>query len=159
MAQNDQRKELTMRIIVPLDLSEVAAEAVAPALDIARGLGDEMQLVTVLSRRLNADLAELAETQNTTVPDMVESYLKSIVRGFNGVSGTHSVITGDDAALSLIGFGEGEAIRMIVMATHGRSGFERWRLGSVTERVVRHSELPVLVIPTRKSKRDRPEPG
>jgi nucleotide-binding universal stress UspA family protein len=38
---------------------------------------------------------------------------------------------------------------MIVMATHGRSGFERWRLGSIAERVVRHSPVPVTVIPTR----------
>lgn len=138
-----------MRIIVPLDLSEVAAEAVAPAVDIARGLGDEVHLVTVLSRRLKADLVELAETQNTTVPDMVESYLKSTIAGFGGVAGDHAVITGDDAASALIDFTEDETIRMIVMATHGRSGFERWRLGSITERVVRHSEMPVLVIPTR----------
>lgn len=138
-----------MRIIVPLDLSEVAAEAVAPAVDIGRGMSDEVYLVTVLSRRLKADLAELAETQNTTVPDMVESYLKSTFAGFDGVTGDHAVITGDDAASALIDFAEGEPIRMIVMATHGRSGFERWRLGSITERVVRHSEVPVLVIPTR----------
>ncbi|MGH3649207.1 MAG: universal stress protein [Acidimicrobiia bacterium] len=141
-----------MRIIVPLDLSETAAAAVSPALDIARGLGDEVHLITVLSRRLKADLAELAETQNTNVPDMIESYLKSTTERFDGVTGGHSVITGDDAALALIVHAEGEGIRMIVMATHGRSGFEKWRLGSVTERVVRHSEVPVLVIPTRTPK-------
>jgi nucleotide-binding universal stress UspA family protein len=32
------------------------------------------------------------------------------------------------------------------MCTHGRSGVQRWALGSVTETVVRHSENPVLVV-------------
>jgi nucleotide-binding universal stress UspA family protein len=32
------------------------------------------------------------------------------------------------------------------MCTHGRSGISRWALGSVTERVVRHSDEPVLVL-------------
>lgn len=139
-----------MRIIIPLDLSETAAKAVAPALDIARGAGDEVQLVTVLGRRLRADLADLAARQNTTVPDMVEAYLKSTAADAADLPVEWAVITGDEAAESLIDFARGEDIRMVVMATHGRSGIERWRLGSVTERVVRHSEVPVLVIPTRK---------
>ncbi|HZD40697.1 MAG TPA: universal stress protein, partial [Terriglobales bacterium] len=35
---------------------------------------------------------------------------------------------------------------LIAMCTHGRSGVSRWMLGSVTEKVVRHSEHPVLVV-------------
>ena len=35
---------------------------------------------------------------------------------------------------------------LVVMATHGRSGVERWMLGSVTDRVIRHSSGPVLVV-------------
>lgn len=144
-----------MKVVVPLDLSEVAAKAVAPAVDIARGVGDDLLLVTVLSRRLKADLAELAETQNTNVPDMIESYLKSVAADAEGVPTSHSVVTGEEAADALIGFADDESIRMIVIATHGRSGIERWRLGSVTERVVRHSEVPVLVVPTRKHLKKR----
>lgn len=139
-----------MKVVVPLDLSEVAAEAVPHAVDIARGVGDEILFVTVLSRRLKADLSELAETQNTNVPDMVEGYLKSVSAGAADVPTGHSVIAGDDAADALLRFADGNSIRMVVMATHGRSGMERWRLGSVTERVVRHSEVPVLVVPARK---------
>jgi nucleotide-binding universal stress UspA family protein len=35
---------------------------------------------------------------------------------------------------------------LVAMCTHGRSGVTRWALGSVTEKVVRHSEDPVLVV-------------
>lgn len=139
-----------MRIIIPLDLSETAAKAITPGVDIARGVGDELQFVTVLSRRLRADLSELAATQNTTVPDMIEAYLKSMSQRAGDVSGSHNVIIGEDAANALVDYAREDTIRMVVMATHGRSGIERWRMGSVTERVVRHSEVPVLVIPTRK---------
>jgi nucleotide-binding universal stress UspA family protein len=52
------------------------------------------------------------------------------------------------------GFGAGEIIKLaretpdnfVAMCTHGRSGIRRWVLGSVTERVVRHSGDPVLII-------------
>jgi nucleotide-binding universal stress UspA family protein len=52
----------------------------------------------------------------------------------------------------LVDFAASEAdVRMMVMATHGRTGFERWRLGNVTEKVVRHATVPVLVVPTREA--------
>ena len=37
-------------------------------------------------------------------------------------------------------------IDLIAMSTHGRSGIGRWLLGSVTEKVVRHSDIPVLLL-------------
>jgi nucleotide-binding universal stress UspA family protein len=53
-----------------------------------------------------------------------------------------------------LGYGAGEIIKLaretpdnfVAMCTHGRSGIRRWVLGSVTERVVRHSGDPVLII-------------
>lgn len=38
------------------------------------------------------------------------------------------------------------AADLIVMGTHGRSGFKRWVLGSVAEHVVRNSQIPVMVV-------------
>ncbi|MDH3707202.1 MAG: universal stress protein [Acidimicrobiia bacterium] len=38
---------------------------------------------------------------------------------------------------------------LVVMASHGRSGMTRWLLGSMTEKLVRASEVPVLVVPVR----------
>jgi nucleotide-binding universal stress UspA family protein len=38
---------------------------------------------------------------------------------------------------------------LIVMSTHGRSGFDRWALGSVTERVLRYGEMPLLLVNAR----------
>lgn len=140
-----------MRIIVPLDLSPVAEEAIEPAVTAAKALGDELLLVTVGGPRLRADLADLAEAEHAAIPDMIEAYLKGIIADLDGLPASHTLIPGDNAAEALVSFATGDDIRMIVMASHGRSGMSRWRLGSVAERVVRHSDVPVLVIPTRAS--------
>ena len=50
------------------------------------------------------------------------------------------------SAEGIIDFAHANAVDMIAMSTHGRSGVGRWVLGSVTERVVRYSNDPVLVL-------------
>lgn len=141
-----------MKIVVTLDLSEIASQAIQPAVDIARGLGDEIMLVTVNGARLRGDIQiqSAAASEEVDIPEMIEAFLKSTAAGIEGVPVTYTTLGGNNAAESLIDYVRDESIRMIVMATHGRSGLDRWRMGSVAERVVRHSEVPVLVVPTRK---------
>jgi nucleotide-binding universal stress UspA family protein len=45
-------------------------------------------------------------------------------------------------------------VDLIAMATHGRSGFSRWVMGSVAERVLRHASVPILLVPAGKAKRE-----
>jgi nucleotide-binding universal stress UspA family protein len=141
-----------MKIVVPLDMSGTSEKAIEPAVDIARGLGDQIVLVTVNGPRLRADIQiqKLASSEGVDIADMIEAYLKSKSAEVAGVEVKIDTPRGEGAAEALIDYSAASDIRMIVMATHGRSGVDRWRLGSVTERVVRHSLAPVLVIPTRK---------
>ena len=50
------------------------------------------------------------------------------------------------AAAEIISYAQTAPRAVIAMTTHGRSGVRRWMLGSVTEKVVRHGEDPVLVV-------------
>jgi nucleotide-binding universal stress UspA family protein len=136
-----------MKIVVPLDLSDVAARAIGPAKIFAKALGDELMLITVSGLRIRADLLAQAGSEQVEVPELIESYLRSVAADLDGIPADYLLISGDDAAEALVDFAGGEGVRMVVMATHGRSGFERWKLGSITERVVRHSPVPVTVIP------------
>ena len=139
-----------MKIVVPLDLSDVSSKAIEPAADIARGVGDQVLLVTVLGERLRNDLRSLAESEGTGVPELVQQYLESTVSELSDLDVGYRAIPGETAAGALVDFAEGQDdVRMIVMATHGRTGVERWRLGNVTEKVVRHATVPVMVVPTR----------
>lgn len=141
-----------MKIVVPLDMSGTSEKAIEPAVDIARGLGDQIVLVTVNGPRLRADIQiqRLATSEGVDIADMIEAYLKSKSAEIEGVDVSFDSPRGEGAAEALIDYSAASDIRMIVMATHGRSGVDRWRLGSITERVVRHSLAPVLVVPTRK---------
>jgi nucleotide-binding universal stress UspA family protein len=139
-----------MTIIVPLDLSTVSSKAIEPATEIARGVGDRILLVTVASARLRSDLSGIAEAEGTEVPEVIQSYLESTASELADVDVDYRVIPGETAAGALVDFAEAQDdVRMIAMATHGRTGLERWRLGNVTEKVVRHATVAVMVIPTR----------
>jgi nucleotide-binding universal stress UspA family protein len=140
-----------VKIIVPLDLSDTAARAIDPATEIAKGLDDELLFVTVAGARLRTELHDIAEAEHASVPDIIEAHLKGVIADVAGIRAEHRMLGGDNAAEALIGFAQGPDIRMIVMATHGRSGVARWRLGSVAERVLRHADVPVMVVPTRST--------
>jgi nucleotide-binding universal stress UspA family protein len=137
-----------MKVVVPLDLSDTANRAIGLGADIARGLGDELLLVTVSGQRLMSDLAQQARADGVAVPEMIEAFLESTATDVKDVSVDYAVIPGENAPESLVDFAASNRdVRMIVMATHGRTGIEKWRLGNVTEKVVRHSTVPVAVVP------------
>jgi nucleotide-binding universal stress UspA family protein len=137
-----------MKIVVPLDMSDTANRAIGLGADIARGLGDDLLLVTVSGQRLMSDLAPLAKSEGVPVPEMIEAFLKSTLAELEDVPVDYRVIPGENAPQSLVDFvASNRDVRMIVMATHGRTGIEKWRLGNVTERVVRHATVPVTVVP------------
>jgi nucleotide-binding universal stress UspA family protein len=50
------------------------------------------------------------------------------------------------AASEIISFAQTAPRAVVAMSTHGRSGVRRWILGSVTEKVVRHGDDPVLIV-------------
>jgi nucleotide-binding universal stress UspA family protein len=50
------------------------------------------------------------------------------------------------AASSILQFAEHKSVDLIVLASHGRSGVDRWLMGSVAEKIVRESDVPVLVV-------------
>lgn len=56
------------------------------------------------------------------------------------------VLLEGNSADKILEFAEKEDIDLIVMGTLGKSGFERFLLGSVAEKVIRHSKLPVMVV-------------
>jgi nucleotide-binding universal stress UspA family protein len=52
-----------------------------------------------------------------------------------------------DVAGAILECAEGNEVDLIIMTTHGRSGMSRWAFGSVTDKVIRHAKVPVLVVP------------
>jgi len=61
------------------------------------------------------------------------------------------VVPGDGVADQIIATAHRTQADLIVLGTHGRTGLPRVLMGSVAEAVLRHSDIPVLVVPTRAS--------
>jgi nucleotide-binding universal stress UspA family protein len=143
-------------LIVPLDGSELA-EAILPLVsELARTLTLHVNLVQVIplgsilyggaESIYPANLLQELETS-------AEAYLERVAERLRaeGVTVDRDVLLHHDAGTSIteLAMQQGEAL--IAMSTHGRSGFNRWLLGSVTNQVVRTSGSPVLVVRPRES--------
>jgi nucleotide-binding universal stress UspA family protein len=147
-------EKVIKRVIVPLDGSPLA-EKVLPHVT---ALAKEMTFETVLLRAYN--LRQVISTFEDYVPDWdlleaeamgeATNYLNGKVRELKGqgLIEVSSRISEKETAQEIIDLAT-EPNSLIAMCTHGRSGLKRWVLGSVTEKVVRHSNSPVLVIPAR----------
>ena len=138
-------------VVVPLDGSQLS-ERVLP--DVAE-LAKKIKLAVVLLRAYalppsvsgddfglySADLLDQLESE-------AKDYLAGKVKDLKtkGLEDVSSVVHIGYGAEEIITLARNTPDNFIAMCTHGRSGMKRWVFGSVTERVVRHSGDPVLII-------------
>ena len=147
--------EVTLsQIIVALDGSELA-EAVLPSV---AELAKAINLKVILLRSYT--LPPIIGGYGAYIPDLnlnalkaeskkdAVSYLDSKVQQLKsqGLDDVTPLTSEGEAAETIIELARRSPNSLIAMCTHGRSGVMRWMLGSVTEKVVRHSGDPVLVI-------------
>jgi len=66
-----------------------------------------------------------------------------------GLDVNNIVVSGFDAAYEIIEVCKKIGIELVVMSTHGQSGLGRWVFGSVTEKVLRHGDTPLLLVHAR----------
>jgi len=90
------------------------------------------------------DIERLLESLKEEVKDYLEKKVQQL--SGDGVKNVSYVLAEGEAAGKIINLARETPDNLVAMCTHGRSGVGRWVLGSVTERVVRHSGDPVLVI-------------
>ena len=140
------------RIVVGLDGSDVSEIALHTGAELAKGLGVPLHLVRVADLAVvpwgpaeaAAAYAELSD-EMTEEKREAEEYLESLAAPLRqaGQNVTVEVRSGPAAAELC------EAAKpsdLLVVASHGRSGWRRLVLGSVAEEVVKHASAPVLVV-------------
>lgn len=145
------------RILVPTDGSAGVERAIEQAAALAAVHGAEVHSVYVLN---TANFASLPmETSWEGVSDMLREdgeealeRVRNIVEGYDVPIRTH-LIEGSPAR-EIVDFATEEGCDLIVMGTHGRGGIDRLLLGSVAERVVRGSPVPVLTVRVREEDLD-----
>jgi nucleotide-binding universal stress UspA family protein len=139
-------------ILVPLDGSELAEEAISVAGALARRSGGDLRLVAV-EQPLPA-LAVPGEAPETAVDVELEAraqatrYLDSIADAIRRVEGgrVESVVLDGDIAPALQSYAAEHGIDLVVMTTRGRGGISRWVTGSVADQLLRRTTVPVLLL-------------
>jgi len=141
-------------IVVPLDGSKLAETVLPRAVELAKKLSLEIVLTRAYQIPLSTyGVADAAYIPNpnalmNVVKEEASAYLETKVNELRqtGVEKVSSILLVGSGADEIIDLARTTPDNLIAMCTHGRSGVKRWALGSVTEKVVRHSGDPVLVV-------------
>lgn len=138
------------KILVPLDGSKVAEGVLPHAKSLAYSEGAELILLTVTSNPA-MDLVfsdpGIAETAILEQQEMSKTYITGIENGLKSEGfRVSNLMRVGSVAEAVLGVAEELGVDVIAMSTHGRTGPARWLLGSVAERVVHNSKVPVLLI-------------
>ena len=91
----------------------------------------------------------ILQEESRKVLDHVEEIIKNMdVEGIDDIQLTPMTVEGNAADI-ILKVSEKENIDLIVIASSGKHMLDRFLLGSVTEKTVRHSKVPILVIPNK----------
>lgn len=138
------------KILCPVDFSKGSASAVDKAKELAQAMSADVELLHAYQLPVMA----LPDGAVTVSPAYVAEMLDRAQQALNkhrdelsiaGVHATTKLLEGNPAMV-ISDRAKELATPMIVMGTHGRSGFKRFLLGSVSERVVRTATSPVLTV-------------
>ncbi|SMC29993.1 Nucleotide-binding universal stress protein, UspA family [Andreprevotia lacus DSM 23236] len=141
------------KIMVPIDDSRVAERALSEALALAVPLKASIRLIHVIDAtriRTASGSAAAAEAALNAQCRQGERLLLQLgkVASAAGVSFDSKLLEAEDVATeeAILAEARDWAARLIVMGTHGRSGFQRLVMGSVAENTARLSPVPVLLV-------------
>jgi nucleotide-binding universal stress UspA family protein len=139
------------RILVPLDGSELAEQVLPGVIELANCTGAEIVLLRVPEYPVYEYLmpvADLNTTMQEQAREQARQYLDRISSDLRA-TGLHvrTQVVYDGAVYStILETAKDLKVDLIAMSTHGRSGLARLVMGSVADDIVRHAELPVLLV-------------
>jgi nucleotide-binding universal stress UspA family protein len=139
-------------ILVPLDGSELSEKALEAAFTLAKLSGATLTFLRVL--RPVDDIIKIDEHNAIYVDEQIEyktiratKYLESVKDMAKKRSiPAHLVVETGLAAELIIEYAKNNSVDLIVMATHGRTGLQRWFYGSTAAKVLNGASHPVLLV-------------
>jgi nucleotide-binding universal stress UspA family protein len=134
-------------VLIPTDGTNAVQPAVDHALDLAETYGAALHALYVVDQGayvgvdVRSDMIiETLETEGEEAVEAVEERAEAA-----GVPVTTAIVRGDPYR-EILDYADEQGVDLVVMGTHGRRGLDRYLLGSVTEKVVRSADLPVLTV-------------
>ncbi|MDD5087469.1 MAG: universal stress protein [bacterium] len=144
------------KILCPIDFSEPSHEALKVASEMAQKFSAELTVIHVvpdIPKATPPDPSVAATDAYLNYQRELETESKRLlseaVRKFAAKElRVREIIEMGDAAKIVSQIAEEEDADLVVLSTHGRTGWRRFVFGSVAERIVRYAQCPVLVIQT-----------
>lgn len=137
-------------VLLTTDLSPEAARAYEPVRELAKAVGARVTLLCIVpdlqARPHGAafapavsspDLSNELESSRTELESQRESFGEDLEVSID-------VVGAPDVALGICAYAAHHGVDLIALSTHGHKGWRHLALGSVAEKVLRHSEVPVL---------------
>jgi nucleotide-binding universal stress UspA family protein len=147
-------KRLLERVLLPLDGSEAGEAAVPYIRELAGKLGLEVILfgVVVAGQHVRTvgglDYILYPEPELELFKAEAREYLERLYQRLAAKRGKVSfeLKVGDDVAGEIIKFARRKSVSLIAISAHGHSGIEKWVFGSIANKIVQVSKIPVLVV-------------
>jgi len=138
------------RILLPLDGSPLAEQALAPAVELARATSATLDLARVEPWAWQLQRASVEVYYppdfDSALEQAADEYLARVRAAVSPDVTTECHVLRGDAAGTITAHAEEVGADLVVMSTRGRSGLARMTLGSVADRVVRGGSRPVLLV-------------
>ncbi len=133
-------------VVVPWDFSDMSRESLTQAAEMVENIS-QIRVVHVTQFPPALEYGVIWETisEETITKNLNDSFANAIKDGSELTGVSFTVLFGDPGR-QICDFAADNDAAIIVMPSHGRSGFSRMLLGSVAERVVRMAPCPVLVL-------------
>ena len=146
-------------ILVPVDVNDTRDDAIAWAIDLAAPIGARVHLVHVYQLPVLA----MPDGQAVATVAVDNETTRGLTRRMDAIVARHRSpnvrldghLVRGLVHLQIAKLAEQLRASLIVMGTHARRGFDRLLLGSVAEKVIRTSPVPVLVVPPSEERRAR----
>ncbi|MFW1953754.1 universal stress protein [Acinetobacter beijerinckii] len=140
------------KILVAIDDSEISVNVIQQAAQLAKALNSEITVVEVMTLDPYLSEAYLRMGQSNELIERVRSYvqenLTKVEKKFEelGLTVATQVLEGFSIHDEIIGAAQNLGADLIIMGSHGRTGIKKFILGSVAQKVLGESHIPVLVV-------------
>jgi len=142
---------LFQNILVPVDLSSQSTRAFKVALDVAKKYDSKITIITCLDvyawHSLYYELksnSQLIQKQKKIVMKYFKK-LESIVKK-NNISVKFKILTSESIVNDIVTFAKSQKHDLVIIGSHGRTGFNKWILGSISNGVTHRAKCPVLIV-------------
>jgi nucleotide-binding universal stress UspA family protein len=139
------------KILIAVDSSEYSMNAARKGLELAHQLNAKAALLFVVDKSKamgNIDAGIMPQEALIILKKEAEQTLEQLAKMYNGNDLMKFMPEGNPTE-EIMKTAETWWADLIVMGTHGRTGLKHLLMGSVSEYIVRHSKMPVLVVPSK----------